>query len=74
MGSFSIVHWLVVLLVAFLWVFPIWKILVRTGRPGPLALIALVPMLGLVLLWWIALSRWPAQEQRGADTNLVPRP
>ncbi len=72
MGSFSIVHWLVVLLVAFLWVFPIWKILERTGRPGPLALIALVPMLGLVLLWWIALSRWPAQE-RSAGTTPAPR-
>jgi len=62
MGSVSLFHWLIVLVVAFVWVFPIWKILQRTGRPGALALLAIVPLIGLVLLWWIALSRWPSQD------------
>lgn len=73
MGSVSIFHWLVLLVVAFLWVFPIWKILQRTGRPGALALLAVVPLIGLVLLWWIALSRWPSQD-RGTATNVMSRP
>ncbi|TWT03913.1 hypothetical protein [Reyranella sp. CPCC 100927] len=72
MGSFSLFHWLIVLVVSFLWIFPIWMILQRIGRPGPLALVALIPLLGVVLLWWIALSRWPSQDS-GSATNMLPR-
>ncbi|HKU95998.1 MAG TPA: hypothetical protein VJR58_12015 [Vineibacter sp.] len=73
MGSFSLFHWLIVLVVSFLWIFPIWMILKRTGRPGPLALLAIIPLIGVLLLWWIALSRWPSQDGNAA-TNMVSRP
>lgn len=66
MESLSPWQWLVALLVVFLFIFPLWKILARTGRPGWLALLVLVPLAGpvvlLAILWWLALGRWPAYD------------
>ena len=74
MGTFSVFHWLIILLVAFLWIFPLWKIIERTGRPGAIALIAIIPLLGLVLLWWIAFARWPSQNSNAPGSTVAHRP
>jgi len=59
MGTFSLWHWIIVLLVLWIWVFPLWRILKRIGRTPALALLAVIPLIGSILLWWIALSDWP---------------
>jgi hypothetical protein len=43
----------------FLWVFPLWRIVGKAGYPPFLALFAIFPALGLILLWWLAFARWP---------------
>jgi hypothetical protein len=58
MGGFSIFHWLVLL--GFLWVFlfPISKIVSRTGASGWWALLACIPLVNIIALWIFAYSPW----------------
>jgi hypothetical protein len=62
MGSLSIWHWLIVLIIIATAIIPYWKIFPRAGWPGPLALLMLVPLVNLVLLWVLAFKRWPGDE------------
>jgi hypothetical protein len=51
-------------------VFPFWVILSRLGFAGALSLLMLVPALNIVLLFYLAFSRWPefeAMSRRKAD-------
>ncbi len=59
MGSFSPIHWLILLSFA-LPVFPIWHILKRLGLSPALALLYFLPIGGLIALWVLAYARWPA--------------
>jgi hypothetical protein len=50
-----------------------WKILGKAGHPSPLALVFLFPMAGLILLYWLAFSDWPALN-RGRLAPVAPAP
>lgn len=75
MGSFSAIHWLIALLViapvAALMVVPAWRILQRAGHNGAWALLMLVPVLGFVVLWVLAFSKWP-NDKDGKTSTSVP--
>lgn len=43
-----------------------WKILEKTGHPGPLALLYIFPFVGIIMLYWLALAEWPALRPRTA--------
>jgi len=69
-------EWLVlgVIIVApvmILTVLPFWVIFEKAGFPGPLALLMAVPGINLVMLFFLAFAKWPAQERsgRGEDTS-----
>lgn len=64
MGSFSIWHWLVVFVMAYVVVAPCWRIARRAGVAGPWSLLMLVPIANLVVVWIFAYARWPAQDPR----------
>jgi hypothetical protein len=49
---------------AVLWVVPLWYLLPRAGMNRNLALLGAVPIAGTVLLWIVALRRWPGDEAR----------
>ena len=51
----------VVLIVSLLQLVAFWKILGRMGFPPWLAILASVPVLNLVLLYYVALSPWPRE-------------
>ena len=57
---------LILVIVAALWVIPLWKILPRTGMPAWLALLTIIPgigpMIGLVLIWVVAFKTWPSER------------
>lgn len=63
MGSLSVWHWLVVLIV---WVAlplpPIARILRKAGRSRWWCLIALIPIVNIVGLWTFAFTSWPARR------------
>lgn len=43
-----------------------WKILEKAGHPGPLALLFLVPFVGIIMLYWLALAEWPSLRPKTA--------
>lgn len=45
-------------------VFPIYRIISRTGLSGWWSLIAFVPVANYIFLWAFALMRWPALDRR----------
>ena len=53
----------VVLIVSLLQLFAFWKILGRMGFPPWLAILASVPILNLVLLYYVALTPWPREAR-----------
>lgn len=60
MGSFSIWHWLIVLLVTLLgWFIPTWKIVKKAGFNPAWSFVGFVPLLNIVMLWVFALASWP---------------
>jgi hypothetical protein len=60
-------HWLWMLAIAILVVVPVWRICQRTGYPGWLGILVLVPVANLVLLYFIALAPWPAEKANSGD-------
>lgn len=64
MGSFSIFHWLILLIWLGVFVYPLWRIVSKAGFPGALALLAFVPILNLIMLWVFAFVEWPAQKAK----------
>ncbi len=64
MGSLSPLHWMLIVLL-----FPLplvmWMPAVkRTGHSRWWVLLCFVPWLGLLALWLLAFTRWPAQPER----------
>ena len=62
MNSFSVWHWLIVLILLAVYVVPVWRIVSKAGFPGALALLALVPLLNIVMLWVFAFIKWPHER------------
>lgn len=60
MGSFSIWHWLVVLLLILFYVVPMAIIIGRTGHSRWWVIALCLPILNVIGLWVLALVRWPA--------------
>jgi hypothetical protein len=59
-----------VLILSLLQLVAFWKILGRMGYPPWLAILASVPVLNLILFYYVALSPWP----RDGRWNDGPRP
>jgi hypothetical protein len=49
---------------AILWCVPLYKLMPRAGLNRNLAFAAAVPLLGTILLWVLALRRWPGDDMR----------
>ena len=63
MGSFSIWHWLILIIYVAIIVVPFWRILKKAGYTGALSLLALIPLVNIILLWVFAFSKWPVEKQ-----------
>lgn len=61
MGAWSIWHWMVLLICWLAVGLPLWKIVRKTGHHPALSLLLWVPMLNIAVLWFLALSAWPAK-------------
>ena len=53
----------VVFLLGPLVVWPLWRILSKAGYPGILSLTMLVPMLNLVMAFYLGFSEWPIERE-----------
>ena len=67
MGSFSVWHWLTLLIVIVsyvaIFVVPIWKIVSKAGYSGALSLLTLIPFVNIIMLWVFAFSKWPNSKE-----------
>jgi hypothetical protein len=68
MGSFSIWHWLILIMYVCIIVVPCWRIVGKAGYSGALSLLVLVPLVNIILLWVFAFSKWPI-ERSGSQTQ-----
>lgn len=59
MGSFSIWHWLIVIVWIAITAYPIATILRRIGLSRWWAILAFIPLVNFIALWVLALVRWP---------------
>ncbi|MDQ0085733.1 hypothetical protein J2W35_006113 [Variovorax boronicumulans] len=50
MGSFSMEHWLILLTTAVIFGIPLWRIVARTGHPGIMAILFLIPLVNIGVL------------------------
>lgn len=66
MGSFSIFHWIVVLVVLAIFAIPAAVILKRAGYSPAWVLVGIIPGVFIIGLWIFAFARWPALG-RGED-------
>ena len=67
MGQFSLVHWIVALIVLFVALFPVIKILQKAGYSGWWVLIWFVPVANIVFLWVFAFADWPNLQKSTAQ-------
>lgn len=58
MGSFSIIHWLILLIYAAVIVVPTAQILRKAGFSRWWSVLAIIPLVNLIALWLFAFSRW----------------
>lgn len=58
MGGYSLVHWIILLVVWAAWIVPLYSIMGRIGWSRGWAFVALIPPLAIVVLWAVAFGRW----------------
>ena len=63
MGALSLLHWIILLALAALFVIPAARILKRVGLSPWLGLLYLVPLVNLIFLWVFAFMRWPRDDK-----------
>lgn len=51
------------MILAVVYVIPFWQIFRKAGYPGPLALLMFLPVVNVVMLWYLAFSRWPVHRE-----------
>lgn len=61
MGSLSIWQWMVLIIIAVVWVVPAAKILTKAGFSGWWCLVLLIPFINVIAYWVFAFVRWPSQ-------------
>ena len=62
MGSFSIWHWLIVIFILVLYVWPLWRIVRKAGYPGALSLLTFIPIVNIIMFWVFAFVKWPVEQ------------
>lgn len=67
MDEYTVWHFVLFAVLVFLWVFPLWRIIGKAGYRPAIALLAIFPALGLILLWWLAFARWPVAGGEPAE-------
>jgi hypothetical protein len=62
-GSFSIWHWLILLVYVAIFVTPGWRIIRKAGYPGAWSVLMLVPLVNIIMLWVFAFTQWPIEKR-----------
>ena len=67
MVGYGLAHWVMMLLILIVIVYPVGRILARLGFTPLLSLLALVPLVNLLGLWVLAFVEWPKRRSTSAN-------
>lgn len=57
--------WVPMIVLAILWIIPMWRILQRVGGSPALSLLSVIPVAGpLVVLFILAYGQWPRLDRK----------
>lgn len=70
MGSFSVMHWIILLIVWAAWMIPLNSILGRIGWSRAWIIVAIFPPAAMVLLWAIAFGPWNTGYREGLGDGI----
>lgn len=62
MGNLGFPELFLMMIFAFIFVLPVWRILKRTGHNPALSLLAVVPFVNIIALYVFAFQRWPIED------------
>ena len=51
---------IVMIVAAVIWLLPFWMIFSKAGFSGALSLLMLVPLVNIVMIFFLAFAEWPA--------------
>ena len=63
----------VIAMIGIISVLPFWLIFQKAGYPGALSLLMLIPVVHIVLIFFLAFADWPALRQREEDGSMSDR-
>jgi hypothetical protein len=64
-GLFQPLHLLLILIITLVWFVPFWKIFKKAGFAPALSLLMILPLMNVVMLFFLAFSEWPALKKSG---------
>ena len=63
---------LILLIAALIVIIPFWRIFSKAGYSGWLSLLMVIPLVNLIMLYFLAFADWPILRRRESDINLPP--
>lgn len=60
-GSGAGLLWMILMAVVF--IIPIWRICQKAGYPGILSLLILIPLVNVAFFYFLAFARWPIERK-----------
>ena len=63
MFGIGISELLILATIGVILILPFWKIFAKAGFPGALSLTQLVPILNIIVLFYVAFAEWPIHRQ-----------
>ncbi|MFM0224793.1 hypothetical protein PQR32_22725 [Paraburkholderia dipogonis] len=63
MGQLGILHWLILLAITVLFMYPYVRVIKRAGFSGWWILTMFVPIMNLIMIWVFAFAKWPAVDR-----------
>jgi hypothetical protein len=58
-GLFQSTHLLLIAIICFVVLIPFWQIFKKAGFSPWLSLLTMIPLAGLIVLYYVAFARWP---------------
>ena len=63
MGALGAAELVMVVVVVLIVVLPFWKIFSKAGFPPALSLLMLVPLINVLMLFYLGFAEWPSLRQ-----------
>lgn len=80
LAGLGIVFFFIAIISTAIYIIPMWKIFSRTGMSGALSLLMLIPLVNIIMLYYLGFGSWPVEEElkrlraQGAGGGWQPQP